>query len=93
MRQTIGRDSSSSPRSSWDADEENHSGPHFILTVFPGGQMVLTTPDELDEKLFIQIQNLFSAWLAADSSFPLVIGNCVVQFAATSPKSVEVHRG
>lgn len=90
MLDPIGKDSSSSQLSSWG---DSHEGPHFTLTTFPDGKMILTTPSYLTEDEFNAISALFNQWVASPDPYPLVIGNCKVAFAATAPREGRVIRG
>lgn len=85
-----GKDSSSSQPSSWDG--EAHHGPHFILTVFPGGKIVLTTPDTINQAMMDNISALFRRWLAEPDPFPLVIGDCLVQMMLVPVTEVTVEQ-
>ena len=90
MQETTGRDSSTSQQSSWPAD--SHSGKHFTLVTFPDGRIILTCPDNIDQKEFEAIQALFTDWVHAANAYPLVIGNCQVVMAPVAPRSVTVQR-
>jgi hypothetical protein len=89
MDQLTGRPSSTSPPTTW---HPSHSGPHFTMTVFPDGRLILTTPDNLDIGQFEQIKALMGDWINAERPFPLVIGQCQVIFSPVEPRAVEIRR-
>ncbi len=90
MLDQTGRDSSTLQPSSW--ADDHHNGPHFTLLTFPDGKLILTTPSHLTEEEFQAIQILMNDWVAADTAYPLVIGNCRVAFARMPPKVADVVR-
>lgn len=79
-----------SQQSSWDA--EVHRDPHWILTVWPGGKLVLTTPSEVSQEVFYHVSTVFQEWLASEDNHPLIIGDCLVQVMAVPPQEVVVER-
>lgn len=90
MQATTGRDSSSSPPSSWVA-EDRHKSAHFILTIFPDGKLILTTPDQLQPEQFLVIKELFRDWMNSEVSFPLVIGDCLVRVQTVDAREIVVE--
>lgn len=79
-----------SQQSSWDG--EAHGGPHFVLTIFPGGKLVLTTPSEVPDDQFERISRIFANWLKSEDTYPLIIGDCVVQMMTIGAKEVFIER-
>lgn len=74
-----GRGSSSS-QPSFSAAEHSHKGPHFTLTIFPDGKLLLSTPDAIGPEMLRRITEMFQAWL--DGKQPgLILGSCVVVVA------------
>lgn len=82
---------SSSQPSSWDGSDR-HSGPHFVLNVFPGGKLILTTTDRIDTPMMNAISAMFRDWLNGEQSFPLVIGSCRVSITAVPAEEVQIQR-
>lgn len=76
--------------SSWDGREENHSSPHYVLTVWPNGKCVLTTPSTVDAETFENVSRIVQRWLVADDNYPLIIGDCVVQMQAVPIQEMTV---
>lgn len=86
-----GKDSSSSaPSTSVDDYFENHSSPHWILTLTPKGKMLLTTPDKIDMATMEHVSGVVQRWLTAEDQYPLVIGDCLVQLVQMEPVEVSV---
>lgn len=92
MQETIGRDSSSSPPSSWLDDTHAHTGKHFLLVLYPDGRLILTTPDILSKEDMDMIQAVFNDWVENSDSRPLMIGNCQVIMQTLRPTGAEVVR-
>lgn len=66
--------------------DENHSGAHWTLTIYPDGRTILSTPEAIDMQDFERVREIYSRWVEAKSNDPLIIGNCVVQFIAVGLK-------
>lgn len=78
-----------SQQSSWPV--ENHKGPHYTLTIFPGGKLVLTTPDTIDDDQLENVSIRMARWLKSTDD-PLILGDCVVQMMVVAPGEVTVER-
>lgn len=74
--------------SSWDG--ENHKGPHWILTIFPNGKLVLTTAEHIPLETVEHVRELLTKWLASDQQAPLIIGDCLVQLTPVNPREVTI---
>jgi hypothetical protein len=57
-----------------------------VLTVFPDGKLILSSPGDISPEKYDHIARTFQEWLLSDEPYPLVIGDCVVQMTAVSPQ-------
>lgn len=74
------------------SDVERHAGPHYVLTIWPDGKLVLTTPSAITNDDFDHVNRVFQQWLSSEETYPLVIGNCLVQMQSLPVKEVLVER-
>ena len=73
-------------QSSWDAEIDNHKGPHWILTIFPNGKLILTTPDPITQQAHDQARAVISDWMGAEGHEALIIGDCLVNLQSIRPQ-------
>lgn len=57
--------------------------PMFTLTIFPGGKLLLTTPQYLNEEAARTIGGLFERWWSNEENRPLILSDVEVQHATS----------